>query len=399
MRKVNSFTIFWLLELYALFLTGVQMLGGVRTDEAKYLLSIPYPHPPLVRGILAMTSEFPFHEFLWRLIFASILIQCVWFFADLGRVLTKQRRLCLCACWLFSSAVVLQAGSIVMAAATAVFGVIFLWNALHPKPPMSVKAIACLWLASLFTAYQSVLFLPLVLSSFLHVGMSKKRIALYLGLPILLLVLYTLTNPHILASMAQASGQDSAMPLLDRLTRIAWVWLLAGGIATTAMGTVGILVSPRWDLVATFGLVLGFIVLTSQHYYAILFTPLLLGGLFILFCKRRLKPGVFIGVQLVGTIIMVIVTLPMLSPSPARVVMKQLEAQGITGPILIDGPFGHEWQYESAMPILKFNQELSTQAESEAQAIVCTRGECDEDVNPEAWVRMEGTAVEVWVRR
>jgi len=41
------------LQIYALLLAGVQLLGGVRTDEAKYLLNIPYPHPPLARFLQA----------------------------------------------------------------------------------------------------------------------------------------------------------------------------------------------------------------------------------------------------------------------------------------------------------------------------------------------------------
>ena len=44
-----------------------------------------------------------------------------------------------------------------------VFGLGFVWFALHPKHSEVPALIGCLWLASLFTVYQSVLFAPLVL--------------------------------------------------------------------------------------------------------------------------------------------------------------------------------------------------------------------------------------------
>ena len=66
------------LEGYALALAWIQSLGGVRTDEAKYLLDIPYPHPPLMRWVLNLTEGFTYQEMLWRMIFATLLVQAVW---------------------------------------------------------------------------------------------------------------------------------------------------------------------------------------------------------------------------------------------------------------------------------------------------------------------------------
>jgi len=137
------------------------MPGGVRTDEAKYLLSIPYPHPPLIRSLMAWTASMPAHEFFWRFLITSIVVQTAWIIFDLGDVLTKPRQYALAAVWLFSAAVFLQGGTIVLAVLAGVYGMIFVWFSLHPKAPTMPALIALLWLASLFTVYQSVLYAPL----------------------------------------------------------------------------------------------------------------------------------------------------------------------------------------------------------------------------------------------
>lgn len=400
MRPLKTSAIFWLLELYALALATLQWVGGVRTDEAKYLLSIPYPHPPLVRSVMAFTAALPLHEFFWRFVFASMLVQCVWLFVDLGRVLTRTRRLSLAAGWLLSSAVVLQSGSIVMAVITAACGAVFVWTALHPTPPSSPAAIGCLWLASLFTAYQAVLFMPLVLVSLLRTHTRRSLVLAYIGLPLVALALYTLTNPHALLTMAHLSGQDAVIPLTERLLRIGWVWLVGGAAIASIAGTVGILTSTRLDLVTTFALVFGFVILTSQQYYAILFTPLFMGGLFLLLCKRRLTPGIFTLAQIGCCIAIVWISLPSLHPTQARSISQHIQTLGLTGSVLIDGYFGHEWQYESSLPIRRFSQELSAASEAEASVFICTQKDgCDDDVNDELWIRLPGTALPMWVRR
>ncbi len=399
MRRVKVVTVLWLLEAYAVTLALLQMPGGVRTDEAKYLLNIPYPHPPLLRTILSWTAELPGQELFWRLVFATVLVQSVWIVADLGAVLTRNRRLCLCLAWLLSSALILQAGTVVMAVAVGVCGLTFVWFAMHPEPPKRSTAVACLWLVSLFIAYQSVLYLPLVVAALLRSHISKKKIALYVGVPLLLLAIYSLTNPHALLSMVHVSSQDAPVPLLARFTQIAWVWIVAGSGILSIVGTAGILTSNRFDLVAAFGLVFGFIVLSSQQYYAILLLPLFIGGLFLLLCKRRVHPGLFLATEAFIGIIIAVFCAPPMNTTPARSVMNVLRAQNLTGSIVMDGAFGHEWQYESNVPLIKFSQALSTKVEREANAFVCASGDCDDDVNLDQWVRISDTAVPVWVRR
>lgn len=400
MRPLKTSAFFWLLEVYALALATLQWAGGIRTDEAKYLLSIPYPHPPLVRSVMAFSAAMPLHEFFWRFVLASMLVQCVWLFVDLGRVLTRPRRMSLAAGWLLSSAVVLQSGSIVMAVVTAACGAVFVWTALHPKPIAAPAALACLWLASLFTAYQAVLFLPLVVASLLRTRTRRTLVVAYIGLPLMLLALYTLTNPHALLTMARLSGQDAAIPFAERALRIGWIWLVGGAAIASIAGTVGILTSTRIDLVTTFALVLGFVILTSQEYYAILFTPLFMGGLFLLLCKRRLTPRLFILLQAASCIAIVWISLPVSQPTQARSMARSVQSLGLTGSLIIDGFFGHEWQYEISLPIRRFSQELSAAAEAQASLFICTQKDaCDDDVNDELWVRLPDTTLPMWIRR
>lgn len=399
MRTLRTLTVFWLLEIYALSLVFLQLPGGIRTDEAKYLLSIPYPHPPLLRTIMAWTDFLPFHEFFWRFLFASLCVQAVRFLWDLGDVLTRPRRICLSIAWLLSSALILQAGSIMLAVPCALFGLVFVWLALHPMPSKKTSFIALVWLSALFTTYQSVLFAPLVFVVLLRSHASRTRAMGYFFLPLLLLALYTCTNPLILASMAQASTQDGVIPVLQRVLRIGWVWLVSGSVVLSVAGTVGVITSNRLDLVMTFGLVLGYIVLTSQHYYAFLLTPVLLGGLYVLLCRRRLHPQMFIGLHIAGLISILFLAFPSMQSTPARSMMQALREQGRTGPVLINGYFGHEWQYEGNMPILRFNQRLSISTEASAETFVCMKHACDTDVRLDEWVRLYGMPLQTWTRR
>jgi hypothetical protein len=100
MRRLMSFIG---LEFYSFALAGVRHVGGVHTDEAKYLLNIPYPHPPLARWILHWTELIPFQELLWRIVFATLLIQAVFFVWDMARMRTREERFTLCGLWLFST--------------------------------------------------------------------------------------------------------------------------------------------------------------------------------------------------------------------------------------------------------------------------------------------------------
>ncbi len=397
----RTLTAIVLLEFYALFLVLLVLPGGVRTDEAKYLLSIPYPHPPAVRSLFASIASLPFHEAIIRFLLATLLVQSVWLVWDIGVVLSPLRRTALAVSWLLSSAVILQAGTVMLAPVTAVFGLLFLWIALTPTDPSprSIPFIGLLWLLSLFSAYHTALYLPLVWSAIRRGRASIGTAAFFVGVPLILLALYSLGNPLAIASMFTVSRQDSALPLVEHLKNIGWIWILAGSGTSSILGTWGLLVSGRKDLLLTGFFLTAFLVISSQGYYAILFTPLLVGGVFILLCRRRLLPGVFIPLQLVMAALLLFVFFPSVHSTPARLTMETLRAQGVGELVLIDGPFGHEWQYESSVPVRRFTPELASQIEEKAQAIVCTRPSCEEEVNPETWVRLGNSPVQVWVRR
>lgn len=399
MRKHPVLTAVVFLEILALMLAFLQFSGGLVSDEAKYLLSIPYPHPPFIRSMLGWTASMPMHEFFWRFVCASALLQCVWFVWDLGDVLTSPRRLALAASWLLSAAVILQSGMIVMATGAALAGLVFLWWTLHPAPPRKPALLGCLWLAALFTAYQSAVFVPLVFSALLRSEKSKLKVFLYLCVPILLLCLYSLTNPYALTIMFHVSGEEMVIPPLTRFFNITWVWIVAGSGLLSLIGTIGILSSVRLDLVAAFGMLLGFVILTTRYYDAILFTPLLIGGLFLLFCKRRLSPGIFITAQVASAAVVIFFSFPTLRETPARAEMRALSKYQVSGNLLINGFFGHDWQYESSMPVRKFSQELSAAAEEKAGVFVCTKGSCDGDINDELWTRLSDTPFPTWIRK
>lgn len=401
MRRRITFIV--LLEAYALLLSVLQYAHGLRTDEAKYLLSIPYPHPPLLRDIIAFTNAVPGHEFLWRFLFASLLVQCVWLFIDLGVVLTQPRRRALILGWLFATAVMIQGGTVMLVLPTACFFTFFVWFALHTVPPSRsrVSFLACVWFASLFTAYQSLLFLPIVWTSMRRTSLPLSRVILYTGVPVLLLVLYTLTNPFALVSMLSASVQDSPIPLGTRLGNVGLLLLIGGSAALTLTGIVGLVTSRRTDLVLTFALVLGYAMLTTQFYYAILFTPLLVGGTFLLLCKRKLRPS-FLSLAHVLTALFAVFMLRPNGDGPlrARETMRLLKAQGIEGSVIIDGNFGHDWQYEAGdLSIVRFTPVLSADIESAASAFICTKQACDEDIDTSMWVRLPEAPVPVWIKR
>lgn len=390
------------LELYAFGLTLLQMPGGVRTDEAKYLLNIPYPHPPLLRSLFASFAPLPGHEFIVRFLIASALVQAVWLLWDLGYILTRPCRLTLCAVWLTMSAVVLQSGTVMLSTVTALFGLACTVLALRPQPLRRTMAplLGCFWFLGLFSAYQTVLFLPLLISILRAGRVPWRRITLFLGLPLLLLAVYTLGHPLILASIMNVTGQDSVLPLAQRAGNILMICLLAGSGISTIVGGLGILTSGRVDLILALLLLLMYIALTSQSYYAILLSPLFIAGVFLLLKKRRLSPLLYLPAHLLLSILLVIMAAPSFRPTTARAAMRFLSGHEIRGLVLIDGPFGHEWQYETAGPIGRYSLDLSSSVESQAQAIVCTKQKtCEEDLSTDVWTRMEGAPIEVWVRR
>lgn len=353
------------LELYAIALAALHLSRGVATDEAKYLLNIPYPHPPLVRTLMNWTEWMPIQELFWRVLIATLVVQAVWFVWDMTRGLTHEQRGFVAAGWLLSSAVMLQAGTIMMAPFTAVQALVFLWLLQHQQLVNKYPAlIAIYWFACLFTAYQILLFIPVVILLYWRTPLSTVYKAICVGIPIFLLFLYTLANPLVPVSMLAAGTQNSTVVAGEKFEYIVVLWALGGSLIFSAIGTLGILLQRRWDVALCLLLVVFYVSLSYREYYAILFTPLFVVGAIavprLLCCVRtRLVLTALISVMFLEAY------LPSTQPSVARQVGQLLQAT--QGTVLINGSYGHQWQYELTQSVVQYAPERA----AKAAAIVC----------------------------
>lgn len=403
MRRISSIL---LLEFWAVVLALRQSELGVRTDEAKYLLDIPYPHPPLVRWMLSLFDGFPWQEFAVRLLFATIVIQTVWLLWNIGRGLRANDRIILAGSWLLAWGAVSQAGAIMMAPLTAVQGLAFIWLLLRGKNNTAYAGLISLfWLASLFTAYQAALFLPLVAAIFWEMKLPlRQRVSLFL-IPIAILGLYTFTNPLALASIVGQAGKDAGLPPLARFGSALTLWFAAGSGVLSLAGTYGLIRSKNIPLIASFLLVFAYVFAGYHDYYVVLFVPFLAAGLFFFLQKHASVFFWYMPLLLIGFIASVTTQYPYadigrphfytpLAPaSPAREVLHSIEARGTEGDILIQGSFGHEWQYESTFSVRRYAEALLP----DAQAVVCL-DRCDQEALKEFTLLMIDPA-EVFVRK
>lgn len=388
-----------LLECLAVVLALGKYVGGVHTDEAKYLLNIPYPHPPLMRWILSQTVHVPFAELCWRMVFASLVVHAVWLF--LKPVTRKEFGLLILA-WLSSAAVITQAGTIMMSPLTALSAAVFLYLLRRQCTDVECFWLALFWLASLFTAYQAVLLLPLVLATFVRSRQPVARILLYTFTPILLLALYTLSNPLAAASFGLAVHKDVSVTLAMRAQNFLRLWFFAGSGVVTVFGTMGILLSRRWELIASFLLTTAYIALSNQDYYGILLVPFFVEGCRVLL---SLEHGTFSrrSIVMIGSMAMgigVLWHLPyvmqMQATNAARDTIESLNRTGTflsAKDILIVGPFGHEWQYYSPVEVVRHSDTLMNK---HRDLLLCLR-ECGEEVR-RGMRRVAGMPVEIYVR-
>ncbi len=397
MRVRQQWIILGGLELLALALSKWQALGGVRSDEAKYLLNIPYPHPPLLRSVMSFTENLPFQEGFWRLLLATLLVQAVWLVWDMTRTFHLEDRILVCAGWLLSSAVLTQAGSIMMAPVTALQALFFLWLSLRPDVSKKIPGmIGLLWLASLFTAYQVILFLPLVWSLLRRSGQSRSMTALYVFAPILLLALYSLANPLTLGAMLIRRDQGISISLLSRFMGLGKLIIIGGAGVASVLGIWGIAKSRDRGLQMSLLLVCGFLFFSiPQTYYAILFTPLFVAGLYSLFHGRHHPHAQPLLAGLIAACAVITwFAQPGRIPSHAREVAQAIAHQKWGGRLMIAGSFGHEWQYEYNDEILRYRPEL----ESSAQAIICLNT-CEPMFNTTGWKLLPGVPVQAWVQK
>ncbi len=383
---------FGLLEGFAVLLAELHRYLGVHTDEAKYLMNIPYPHPPLMRWILEMTDGWQHQEIFWRIVFASLLTQGTWLVWDMSRKLHKDQRITLCGLWLFSGAMLLQAGTLFMPTITAVETLFLCWMLTRQELLKKWSSlIALLWLEMLFVAYQGILFAPLIFVALCRADMAPwKRWAAFI-VPIILLIFYTPTNPLTIAATGSVSGMSAGLPIEESVTRVLKLWVIGGSMALSVLGLYGMVRSKDYPLVLTLMLVTAYIFVGFRSYYAILFTPLLIAGL--LSAPRLLKSSAFLlALQIIaGTAIFLYVPFPVLSG--ARAIGDALRIAGVRGEILIDGSFGHEWQYLMPGPVKRYRPEFI----KAASAIVCLE-KCS-GMDEKTWQKLPNIKEEVWVRR
>ncbi len=384
--------IFGLLEGFAVLLAELHRYLGVHTDEAKYLINIPYPHPPLVRWILETTDGWQHQEMFWRIVFASLLTQGTWLVWDMARKLHKDQRVTLCGLWIFSGAMLLQAGTLFMPTITAVQTLFLCWMLTRKELLKQWSAlIALLWLEMLFTAYQGILFAPLIYVALLRSGITPwKRWSTFL-LPIALLVLYTPTNPLTIVATGSVSGMSAGLPIEESVTRVLKLWVIGGSIALSILGLYGMVRSRDYALVLTLMLVTAYIFVGFRSYYAILFTPLLIAGL--LSAPKLLKSSAFLLALQIVAGIAIFLYVPFTEMSSARSIGRVLLEAGVHGEILIEGSFGHEWQYLMPGPVRRYRPEFI----KDASAIVCLDRCSGIDVN--VWQQLRNVSEEVWVKK
>lgn len=388
------------LELYAVAFALVQLQGGLHTDEAKYLLNIPYPHPPLVRWVLSLTEIWPFQEVFWRVVFATMLVQAVWLVWDMTRGVAL--RFVPSIFWITSAGVVLLIGRIFMAPLTAVQGLVFLW--LLSRIELANRypgLIALFWLASLFTAYQAILYLPIVAVLFWRMDLKPwQKVSGILG-PIALLALYSATNPHAVLSFMRGGTANASVDAAWNFRRALEVWGVGGSVILSIFGTLAA-VRSRSPVIAVLALVFVFIMVSYRPYYAVLFTPLFIAGLLShpqILCRPLSKVVLHV---LVTILIVTSSGFALLrEKSPAREVSEAIVSQALAAEtsgsplrrqfLLISGPFGHEWQYESPWPVRRFKENLV----DDAVAVVCLE-KCK--LVGAGFERGDVGGVEVWMR-
>ncbi len=385
------------LEALAVFLALYQGLSGVQTDEAKYILNIPYPHPPLARTAFQMLEALPFQEMFVRIILASLLIQSVWLVAALVKKESVELRMTLCGLWLFSGSVLFQAGTIMMAPLTALQGLLFVWLYFQVesgkwKVENYSGLIALLWLGSLFTAYQAVLFAPIVCAIFWRQPISLFKKAVAVLVPLNLVVLYILTNPLAMASFTSAGAQNADLPIRTVVSQISSAWLFAGSAVLSVIGTYGLVRSKQWPLLASFLLVVAFLWVSFRDYYAILFLPLLVAGA-VAHADVLKKPASLLALQIVAAVYIFSVASLAFYENNARTVMRMVNQVSAPGVVLIAGGFGHQWQFESTSPVYRYRTGLL----SKAKAVVCLE-QCP-DVSHYGFYQVNNVGQEVWVRK
>lgn len=391
-------TPFFGLLLLGLALAALHVGQGVTTDEAKYLLNIPYPHPPLARSVIGFTRWVWGQQIVWRIILACLLLLATELVRSFAPAREKGAAVLLGGVWVLSASVFVSAGQILLAPVTALQMLLFCyWLLKGEELERMVGWVALAWLASLFTAYQAILFFPVVATVFWRMRLPLWKILIALTGPVLLLVLYTATNPLAFVSMVTAGGQNlgGSGSAIAALRGVAWLWVIGGSFVLSILGTIGMFASRRWPLILSFFLVSCFLLLSYRPYYGILFAPLFIAGLASTPALMR-RTGALLLCSLVCALILVPLSFPRQGISPVSAVYAATEKAGIPAgaTAVISGSFGHQWQYG---PYVARRMVRNLQLIDSARVAVCLT-DCPDIRGREGWEQLPGVSVETWIR-
>lgn len=376
------------LQGFAILTAMLHQHLGLHTDEAKYLLNIPYPHPPLMRWLMGLTDGWQHQELFWRIVFASCLVHGVWLVADMARQRSRKEQLTLSGLWLFSGALLLQSGTLLMATITAVEALFLCWLLTRPELLQRWSIlIAALWLEMLFVAYQGILFAPLVWMALRRSDLSLWKQIAALIFPVILLIFYTLSNPLAVAALGLIGGMGRGVPPDVFVSRSLKLWLIGGSGVLSVLGFVGAIRTRHWALLLTLMLLSTYSAVSYREYYAILFAPVFIAG--AVQFRRVASPAFSLSLQVVIGVLLFLY-IPFASLSNARSIGEALNRAGIAGPVLIKGSFGHEWQYLMPGPVTPYREKFMP----EAKIVVCLE-ECGD--LPKEWRKLNAEE-EVWVR-
>ena len=253
-------------------------------------------------------------------------------------------------------------------------------NCLGVSKDYNPTLISLLWLISLFTAYQAILYAPLA-----YVLLRKRT--LYFITPIILVGLYTLTNPLVLASLTHVGGHNAGIDTIGKVHGMLRLWVLGGSGVVSLLGTAAIVRSKSLPLLLSLQLVVLYTLVIHLEFYAILFLPLFIGGLLLQpkFLEQR--------ILVLACTVISSGTLLYLYPlktemSAARQTMQVINNIAV-GSVAIHGSFGHEWQYESTSPVYRYT------INKESDAIVCL--DACEDLSLDGYKRLDEAKIETYV--
>ncbi len=141
-------------------------------------------------------------------------------------------------------------------------------------------------------------------------------------------------------------------------------------------------------------LVSAYILLSPADYYAIVLTPVFAAGVILLLQAYRRIALPLALMMPVGLLVCGYFFVAWPQRSVVPMVMAAVDAEVDSGTVLINGSFGHDWQYASTTPVLRYDpSRLDT-----ARAVICLIS-CSEMREQPQWVQLVNVPVETWVRR